>query len=61
MTPKSQAWLKLITLAVGTGAAIGITSYSGGAKPAVAAVVGLGAAASAVYHALSDSPNQSTK
>ena len=57
MTPKQIAWIKLISLAISTGAAIGGGAYAGGAKLGYCIVIGAGAAASAVYHSLSASPN----
>ena len=56
LDPKTKAWVMLFTLAIGTGCAIGVTSYAGGCKPWIAALTGIGAAGSAVYHALNDSP-----
>ena len=61
MTPKQVAWIKLICLAVGTGCAAGATAYATGSKVWGAAIVGLGTAATNVYHALAASPNDSTK
>lgn len=58
MSDKAKAWTKLIALAVSTGGGIGGGAYAGGAKIGYAIVVGVAAAASAVYHALSDSPNK---
>lgn len=55
--PKTKAWIQLISLAVGGGSAITGTTYAGGCKLWVAVFAGLGAAGSAVYHAVSDSPN----
>lgn len=56
MTPSQKAWLKLLMLALGSGIAVGITSYAGGCKPIIATLTGIGTAATNVYHALSDSP-----
>jgi hypothetical protein len=53
---KTKAWLMLITLVVGTGATVTITTYLGGAKLWVSVLAGLGTGASNVYHALNDSP-----
>lgn len=58
LQPQTKAWIQLIALAIGTGCAIGGTSYAGGCKPWVAAITGFGAAGSAIYHAVSDSPNK---
>ena len=52
----TKAWILLITLVLGTGSAAGLTSYLGGANWLVALIVGLGTAASNVYHALAESP-----
>ncbi len=54
---KTKAWVQLLALAIGTGSAITGTTYAGGCKLWVAILAGLGAAGSAVYHAISDSPN----
>lgn len=58
MNDKTIAWIKLITVAVSTGCTLGGAAYAGGAKLGYAIVVGIGAASSAVGHALSDSPNK---
>ena len=58
MGDKTKAWIKLGTLAVSTGCALGYAAFTSGANPWGAVIVGIGAAASAVYHALSDSPNK---
>jgi hypothetical protein len=55
-TERQKAWLKLISLVVGTGAAVTATSYMGGCKVWVAVLVGVGTAGSNVYHALTDAP-----
>ena len=55
--PKTKAWIQLISLAVGTGSAITGTTYAGGCKLWVAILAGIGSAGSAVFHAVSDSPN----
>lgn len=60
MTPKQTAWIKLIALALGTGCAAAGTSYAAGAKIWGVILVGVGTAASAVYHSLSPSPNDTT-
>ena len=61
LDPKTKAWIQLLALAIGTGCAIGGASYAGGCKPWVAVVAGLGAAGSAIFHAVSDSPNDPPK
>lgn len=57
MTPKTVAWIKLISLATGTGCAAAGAAYGGGAKVLVCVVIGVGVAATNVYHALGTSPN----
>lgn len=57
MSDKAKAWLKLVTVAISTGCTIGGGAYVGGAKLGYCVVLGVGAAASAIYHSLSDSPN----
>lgn len=67
VSPKAKAWLQLISLVIGTGAAAGGTAYAGGCNKWLAAIIGLGVGASNVYTALGDSPQdkadaaQSTK
>jgi len=56
MTESQKAWIKLLSLVVGTGAAVTATSVLGGCKPWVAALIGLGTAGTNVYHAFSDPP-----
>ena len=55
--PKTRAWIQLIALAVGTGLTFTGTSIAGGCNKWVAIALGVGAAGSAVGHALADSPN----
>lgn len=61
MSPETKAWVKLLSLAIGTGTGICVASYSSGAKLWVAILCGLGAAATNVYHAIDDSPKQKTE
>ena len=61
MTPKQTAWIRLISIAVSTGATAGAVASMGGAKWPYCLVIGVGAAASAVYHALDASPNDLDK
>jgi hypothetical protein len=63
-SPVVRAWILLITLILGTGITVGVTSFLGGSSPWIAALCGLATGATNVYHALSDSPktkNQSTQ
>lgn len=57
VSQKTKAWVQLLSLAIGTGFGLGITSYSNGCKPIAAAFIGIGAAGSAIYHAVSDPPS----
>ena len=54
---QTKAWISLICLVIGTGGAITVTSYEGGAKLWIAILCGLGTGATNVYHALASSPN----
>lgn len=56
-SPRTKSWIVLISIALGTGCAIGGGAYAGGAKPGYCIVLGVGAAASAVGHAVMSSPN----
>lgn len=58
MSPSTKEWIKLISLVIGTGSAITVTSYVGGAKLWIAILVGVGTGATNVYHAFSESPNK---
>ena len=58
MSPNTKEWVKLVCLVVGTGSAVTVTSYLGGAKLWIAILCGLGTGATNVYHALSDSPKK---
>lgn len=60
-SPEVKAWLMLITLVLSTGLAAGYTAFLTGSNPWGAAVVGLGTAATNVYHALSQSPKDKMK
>lgn len=59
-TDQQKSWLKLITLVFSTGAGVVVTAYQGGAKLWVSILLGLGVAATNVYHALSASPTKTT-
>lgn len=59
-SPQVKAWLLLITLVLGSGIGVGVTSFLGGCSPWVAFFVGLGTGATNVYHALTDSPKDKT-
>lgn len=61
MKPETKEWVKLISLVIGTGSAVTITTYLGGAKLWIAIVAGMGTGASNVYHALSESPKNKTE
>ncbi len=54
--PIVRAWLMLITLAIGSGIAVGMTAFLGGCSPWVAAITGLGTGLTNVYHNLAASP-----
>ena len=54
----TKAWILLITLVIGTGAAVTITTYLGGAKLWVSILAGLGTGATNVCHALSEKPGK---
>ena len=56
LTEKQVAWLKVWSLIIGTGSAVTVTSYVGGAKLWVAILVGIGTGMSNLYHALAESP-----
>jgi hypothetical protein len=58
--PKTRAWIQLISLALGTGAAITGTTIAGGCNLWIAILAGVGAAGSAGGHALTESPNDKT-
>ena len=55
-SPQVKAWLRLITLVVSSGTAIGMGAFLSGSPKSVAIVLGIGAAATNVFHALTDSP-----
>ena len=59
-SPQVKAWILLITLALGTGIGVAMTSFLGGANPWVSALCGLGTGLTNVYHALSDSPKDTS-
>jgi pantothenate kinase type III len=56
LTDTQTAWLKLLTLVIGSGSAVTVTSFLGGAKLWIAILCGLGTGMTNVYHALADSP-----
>ncbi len=55
-SPEVKAWLLLLTLVISTGTGAGMTAFLGGSHWGVSIIIGLGVAATNVYHALSDSP-----
>jgi uncharacterized membrane protein len=55
-SPQVKAWIQLICLVVGSGGAVGLTSFLGGANWKFAVISALVTGASNVYHALSASP-----
>lgn len=57
---QTKAWILLITLVLGTGIGVGVTSYLGGANWVVSLLCGLATGATNVYHALADSPKDKT-
>lgn len=58
MSPAAKEWLKLISLLVGSGSVVTVTSYLGGAKLWIAILCGLGTGATNLYHALNESPRK---
>ena len=60
LTDTQVAWIKLITLVLGTGSAVTVTSYLGGAKLWIAILCGIGTGMTNVYHALADSPQDAS-
>jgi hypothetical protein len=46
----------LLTLVISSGTSLGVTAFLGGADWTVAVIIGVGAGATNVYHALADSP-----
>lgn len=56
--PIVKAWIQLIALALSAGTGVGVTAFLGGCNPWVAAISGLGAAGTNVYHALAASPRE---
>ena len=55
-SPKTKAWILLISLVLGSSIGVGVTAFLGGSSPWVAALLGLGTGMTNLYHALSDSP-----
>lgn len=55
-SPTTKAWIMLLTLVLSTGTGAGITAFLGGSHWGVSIIIGLGVAATNVYHALSESP-----
>lgn len=54
VSSNTKEWVKLISLVIGTGSAVTVTSYLGGAKLWIAILCGLGTGATNVYHALKE-------
>lgn len=48
----------LLTLVISSGISLGMTAFLGGADWGVAVIIGLGAGATNVYHALAESPKE---
>lgn len=61
MNPQTKAWLIVICTAVATGTAVTGGAIAGGCKTSVAILTGVGAGASAVLHALLQSPTDQPK
>ena len=55
-SPQVKAWILLVALVLGEGLTVGYGAYLSGSNPWAAAILGLGTAASSVYHRLSESP-----
>ena len=55
-TPKAKAWILLLTLVVGTGGTVAMSTFLGGAKWQFALFAGFVTGCTNVYHALNDSP-----
>ena len=58
---ETKAWIQLVSLVLGTGIGIGVTSFLGGANPWVAVLCGLATGATNVYHALTETPKNQAK
>lgn len=56
-SPRTKAWIQLVSLVIGTGCAATTAAILGGAKLWTAIGIGLGVGCTNVYHALSASPN----
>lgn len=56
-TPKQKAWISLIALVFSAGGAIGVGAWQSGSHPVAAAILGFGAAGTAVWTALKPSPH----
>jgi hypothetical protein len=57
-SPRTRAWLLLVTLLLGTALTLGYTAFLSGASVTGSIIVGAGNALLGVYTALSKSPNQ---
>jgi len=57
-SPKTKAWILLLSLTLSSGISVGYAAFLSGASPLGACICGLGTAATNVYHALSSSPNE---
>lgn len=55
-TPQTKAWIQLVCLVIGSGGAVGLTSFLGGADWKFSLISALVTGASNVYHALAASP-----
>jgi hypothetical protein len=55
-TPHQMAWIKLLSLVIGSAALVTATAEQGGCKWWIAVLLGIGTAGNNVYHALSDPP-----
>lgn len=56
MSQNTKDWIRLISLLIGSGAAVTVTAATGGAKLWIAVLCGLGTGATNLFHALSDKP-----
>jgi hypothetical protein len=57
-SPYAKAVIMLVALVLSFGVTSGVTAFLGGAHWAVSLLIGVGAAATNVYHALSESPKE---
>ena len=55
-TPKTKAWILLVTLIISEGSGVAALAHAGGASLGWSLLAGMGAGCASVYHALSPSP-----